>query len=304
MKVVLIDVGTNAVRYLLARKEKEQWTDEETGGFITGLGSQRDPDGNLSKRAMVATQQAVSYLLQQLRKKEPSRIMVMATEAVRSAKNGAEFVEMLTKAVGLPIRVLSGEEEAYLSFLGATSGLRMGFRGDSLFAVADVGGGSTEISFGRQGAPSQFLTFPVGSRVLTEKFLLSDPPEVVEKEKAIAYAQETLQAASPDLHRSEILVLAGGTACNLATLRLNLTRFEPQRIHGLPVRRETVDYWLNLLSSVPAEERKQVKGLEVGREKVILGGLILLKVVMDLAGKETALISARSVLHGALLSFF
>jgi exopolyphosphatase/guanosine-5'-triphosphate,3'-diphosphate pyrophosphatase len=85
-------------------------------------------------------------------------------------------------------------------------------------------------------------------------------------------------------------------------LRLQLKHFDPQRIHGLPIRPETVREWLERLSAMPANERRQVPGMEWGRENVIVAGLLLLLALMEVAGKETALLSARSVLHGVLLT--
>ncbi len=301
MRVALVDIGTNAVRYLISRRKGDDWTDEETGGLITRLGADAG-DGNLTVSAMNRTVQAVSDLVRRLRSKEPNRIFLFATEAVRSSKNGEALVQRVRAETGLPVRVLSEEEEATLSFIGATSGLTLGHRSDARFGVADVGGGSTEISVGTFGDPQQCLSYPIGSQTLTETFLRTDPPEPAEKEQAFRHARTVLAPARWLLQGSDILLLAGGTACNLAILRLNLTSFDPQRIHGLPIRWHLIDYWLTLLSSVPTEQRKQVKGLEPGRELVIVGGLILLQVILELAGRDTALISARSVLHGALYS--
>ncbi len=302
MLVGVLDIGTNAVRYLLAEKRNGEWTDLDIGGSITGLGRGLTERGELAPISMEATLGAVAAFKRRLRALGAQRLMVLATEAVRAASNGEVFLQQLEKATGVSVKVLSRDEEAQLSFIGATSGLRMGFLSGAKVAVADVGGGSSEFAVGKLRQPERWLSLPIGSRRLTEQFLTEDLPTEKQMDAAYRFAKEQLQPTAFLLRDAAMLLLTGGTAAQLGMLRLGLKRFDPSRIHGLPIRPETMREWLKRLALMPANERREVPGMEWGRESVIVAGLLLLLCVMEVAGKETALLSARSVLHGALLT--
>lgn len=302
MLTAVIDIGTNAVRYLLAERKGDEWIDVETGGAVTGLGRGLNERGELAPIAIEATLGAVSAFMRRLKSLGAQKFILLTTEAVRVASNSAIFVERLEKTVGVPPKILTTDEEATLAFIGATSGLKLRFQSDAVFAVADVGGGSTEVSIGRLGQPERWLSIPVGSRRLTEQFFWDDPPTSKQLDDCKKFALEQLQPAAFLLRRAKVLVLTGGTAAQLGVFRLNLRQFDASRIHGLPIRPNFVSEWLEKLSTMPAKERRQVPGMEWGRETVILAGLLLLLTVIELSGKDTALLSARSVMHGALLT--
>ncbi len=300
MRVAVIDIGTNAVRYLLAERKGDEWVDVEVGGSITGLGRGLVERGELAPIAIEATIGAVTAFMRRLKALDAQKFILLATEAVRAANNSAMFIERLEKATGLPLQILSADDEAKLTFIGATSGLKLRFHTDALFAVADVGGGSTEVSIGKLQRPERWLSVPVGSRRLTEQFLTEDPPTSKQLESCKQFALEQLQPASFLLRQATVMVLTGGTAAQLGIFRLNLRQFDAARIHGLPIRPDTVTEWLERLSKMPANERRQIPGMEWGRETVVIAGLILLLTIIELSGKDTALLSARSVMHGAL----
>lgn len=302
MLVAVLDVGTNAVRYLLAEKSDSEWKDLDIGGIVTGLGRGLTERKELSPVAMEATLGAVSAFARRLKASGAQKLIVLATEAVRAASNGEVFLQQLERTIGVSAKVLSRDEEAQLSFVGATSGLRMGFLSGATVAVADVGGGSSEFAVGKLQRPERWLSLPIGSMRLTEQFLTDDPPTGKQMDAAFRFAREQLQPAAFLLRDVAMLLLAGGTATQLGMLRLGLKRFDPSRIHALPIRPDTIREWLERLAAMSADERREVQGMERGRESVIVAGLLLLLCVMEVARKETALLSARSVLHGALLT--
>ncbi len=302
MRVAVIDIGTNAVRYLLAERKGNEWVDVEVGGSITGLGRGLVERGELAPIAIEATIGAVTAFLRRLKALDARNFVLLATESVRAASNSAIFIERLEKATGLPLQILSAEDEARLAFIGATSGLKLRFHTNAIFAVADVGGGSTEVSTGKLQQPERWVSIPIGSRRLTEQFLTDDPPTSKQLESCKQFALEQLQPAAFLLRQANVLVLTGGTAAQLGILRLNLRQFDPSKIHGLPIRPNIVNEWLEQLSQIPANERRQIQGMEWGRETVIIAGLILLLAIIELSGKDTSLLSARSVMHGALLA--
>lgn len=302
MRVAVLDIGTNAVRYLLAEREGNDWKDIEMGGVVTGLGRGLSERGELAPIAIEATLGAVQSFFRRFKREGITRSLVLATEAVRSASNSSVFLERLEQITGVPTIVLSPEEEAQLAFIGATSGLKLRFHSDALFAVADVGGGSTEVTIGRLQQPERWRSLPLGSRRLTEQFLTDDPPTSQQLQACQAFAEQHLREVAPMLQESTVLVLTGGTAAQLGVFRLNLRLFDAALIHGLPIRPETIQEWLDRLAPLSANERRQVPGMEWGRETVILAGLILLLALLKVSGKDTALLSARSVMHGALLT--
>lgn len=303
MYVAVIDVGTNAVRYLLAKRDGREWKDVDFGGVIVGLGRGLTIHGKLAPITVETTIGVVSNFVRRLKALGADKTFIVATEAVRKARNGTAFLRRIEEVTGVTPYLLTEGEEARFAFIGATSGLKFRSRHPVSFAVADVGGGSTEIAVGVQGRPHRWVSLPLGSRLVTESFFHDDPPTAEQLERAAHFLRRGWQPALSLLRDADVLLLSGGTACALGMLRLGLKNFDPDRIHGLPIRIEVLKEWLDRLAPMPVEERRKVLGMERGREQIIVAGLLIFKTLMELVPKGVTLISARAVLHGVLLAF-
>ena len=195
---------------------------------------------------------------------------VVMTSAVRDAANGAEFAAAVRDRYGLEGRTLSGDEEARLSFLGATAARP----GDGALLVIDIGGGSTEMVEGTSGEVDFHVSTQVGVVRHTERFLHSDPPAAGELDALARAARETIEAAVPAAvrERVEAAVAVAGTATQLAAIDLELDPYDRSRIEGHRLPRERLEALRDRLAAIPLAERRQITGLDPARAPTIVAG--------------------------------
>jgi exopolyphosphatase/guanosine-5'-triphosphate,3'-diphosphate pyrophosphatase len=226
-------------------------------------------------------------------------IAAVGTAALRNAANRQEFVER-AGAVGIDVRVISGEEEARLSFQAVR--LDPLWRHVERLLVVDIGGGSTEVIRGR-ARPDTRVSLPIGAVSLTEGILLADPPTIRQMDEAGAATRLALsgQAPSPGTWGA---VGVGGTLVNMAAVKLHLPAHDPERLHGTILSVADVELQVELYGGRTVEERKQIVGLEPARADVILGGaLVLLQVLCTLEFPGIA-VSCRGLRWGVLYEAF
>jgi exopolyphosphatase/guanosine-5'-triphosphate,3'-diphosphate pyrophosphatase len=212
---------------------------------------------------------------------------------VRDAENGEAFLGEVEWSYGFTTRLLDGVEEAAMMYEGVAAG--RGPLDDTL--IVDIGGGSTELVLGSDGAPGPATSLDVGCVRVTERFLGSDPPSRPELAAAAAYVRSLLPA-----YVARQAIGVAGTVTTLAALDLGLDEYDPRRIHGHRVSRESVDRELARLASMPLADRLQVRALEPGRAPVIVAGIIVLREIMDTYGFDEIEASERDILHGAAIA--
>jgi exopolyphosphatase/guanosine-5'-triphosphate,3'-diphosphate pyrophosphatase len=224
-----------------------------------------------------------------------SAIRVVATSAARDAKNREEFFGPAAELLGHELTLLSGEEEAELSFRGATSDLPAAL---APFVVMDIGGGSTEFARGVR-TPEASISLDIGSVRLTERCLQSDPPtrEQLERARELALDQLERAALAVDLRGAATWVGVAGTVTSIAALTLGLTEYDPGRTHGYALQREQVVGAFDRLAVLPAAERAALL-IQPQRAGIIVAGAAILAAIVERFGIETIRVSERDILDG------
>lgn len=307
MRVAAIDIGTVTSRLFIADVTPSGITTVRRESAITNLGEGVDATGVLSAEAIERTVSQVARYRQAIDENGPvDRVVALATSASRDARNAGEFVSRLHD-VGVELSVIPGQREAQLSFLGASND----FRGENLL-FADIGGGSTELVFGRSFAESADAlvpevsmaaahSFDIGCRRMTERFLAGDPPSQRELADAAAWARETLAPFFACGHTCDRLVAVAGTPTTVVAVRDALVPYDSSRVHGAVVTREEFDEVARRMWSLPLEQRMRVPGIQPKRANVFPAGAVILGAVMDLAGVDRFTASESDILMGIVL---
>ncbi|MDQ4026821.1 MAG: Ppx/GppA family phosphatase [Actinomycetota bacterium] len=298
MRVAAIDVGTNSTRLLVA---------EETGGgfrpldrrmVLTRLGEGVDARRRLAPKALKRTLATVADYAASCGEYEVERLRVTGTSAVRDAHNRDEFLDGVRMLTGQTPELLTGDEEARVTFLGAVSDLD----GDDCKLVVDIGGGSTELVLGRR-EPESVVSMDVGSVRMFEKHLFSDPPTASEIDSLRADVTGMLEIARPEVQvpAGTRLIGVAGTVTQLATLKAGLSSYQPEVTHHAVLSHGDVRLMARRLASLPYEKRARVKGLEPGRVDVIVAGAEILLSVMEVFDTAEMLVSERDILDGLVI---
>ena len=299
-----IDIGTVTCRLLIADVDEAGGIEELHRDYaICNLGVGVDKTGHLEPEAIERVATVVARFagtLTEMRQGEPISVRTCATSASRDADNAADFQERLAMFNLVP-EVIHGEEEAALSFSGATSA----FPGETL-AVADIGGGSTEIIAGRAGAvPDHAHSFNIGCRRVTERFFTQDPPAADDLARASAWVAEEfapyLNALRKGGFLSGRLIAVAGTATSIVSMREQMQVYDSKRVHGAVVTREDVNALICRIAPMALSERQCIVGLDPGRAPVILAGLLIMRELLHVAGIDSFTASERDILHGIIL---
>ncbi|MGI9117787.1 MAG: hypothetical protein ACR2JV_09180 [Gaiellales bacterium] len=301
MRVGVIDMGTNSTRLLLADVEGGEIRELDRVLTITRLGAHVDRDGRLAETAMGRTRKAVTGYVEQARAANCDVIFASATSAVRDSANGEAFMHALARDLGIPARVLSGDEEARATFRGVTSAQPS----EGTTAVIDVGGGSTEVVLGRDGEVLGAVSLQAGCVRMTERWLNEDavgPDRLTVAREEIDnlldrhLPPELLQPLDADP------IAVAGTATTLAAIELGLPGYDSERIHGQRVSRDAVATWIAKLAPLTADQRRAMHpAIEIGRAPLIIGGALVLLAVLDALQADAYVASERDILHGLAL---
>ena len=294
MRVGAVDLGTNSTRLLVADVEDGTVTEVVRRLAITRLGEGVDEAHELLPAAVARVHAVLDGYATKAADLGAEHVLAVATSAVRDASNGPAFLAGLESRYGWTTRLLAGDEEAETTFRGVTSG-RGALETGTL--LVDIGGGSTELLVGGPGGVSFAFSLQAGCVRLTERFLASDPPAPEQLEAAAAHVRTLLPALSADA-----AIGVAGTITTVAAIDLGLTEYDPVRIHGHRIGRDAVDRVLSDLAALPLAERERVRGLEPARAPVIVGGLVVLREVMERYALTEIEASERDILHGTALA--
>ena len=298
MRVGVVDLGTNTTRLLVADVVDGHVEEVARRLRITGLGQGVDARGRLLPLPIARVRNCLSDYRRELERLGAERTLAVATSAVRDAENGEAFLGEVEWSYGFTTRLLSGDEEALLTFRGATAG-----RQDcDPTLVVDIGGGSTEIVGGENGEVAFRVSLDIGSVRLTERFLPSDPPTGAELAECVRAVRSILGERLPEefvAQSHKVAIGVAGTVTTIAAIDLGLTDYDPDRVHGHWVAAETVAVELERLAALPLAERRRVTGLDPERAPVIVGGAVILRELLRYLGLRGLEASERDVLHGA-----
>ena len=301
-RVAVVDIGTNSTRLLVAEVQDGRVSAElERESTVTRLGQGVDRAGRLSEEAMERVYQTLErYDALIERHRAGSRVAVL-TSAVRDAANGREFADAVRERFHLAPHVLAGEDEARLTFLGATSERDADDTTPTL--VIDIGGGSTELVIGRGHEAGFHVSTQAGVVRQSERHIEHDPPSREELDALAADVRRTVEEAVPEARRAQARrgIAVAGTATSLAAIAQRLEPFDPTRTHGYQLSREEAGEILDRLARVGLEERKRTPGLHPDRAGTILAGAVILREVMALFGLSEVEVSEHDILRGAAL---
>ena len=318
MRVAAIDCGTNAIRLLIAdvpgmsdRTERSEGQEGMPGRLSLGLtdvarrmeivrlGEGVDRTGRLAPAAIERTRKALLGYAMEIAELGVTRVRMCATSASRDAANAADFTAMVRATLGADPEVITGDEEARLSFAGAVNGLTA----DRPYLVVDIGGGSTEFVVGDDEV-RHAVSVDIGCVRMTERHLHGDPPtpaEVAAAEQDITKAVDTaLRKVSG--HGTATLVGLAGSVTTVAALALHLPGYDAERIHHARIPYDDVaKVTFDLLGSTVAD-RRDLPVMHPGRADVIGAGALILRIIMERAGKTSVLASEHDILDGIALS--
>lgn len=295
MRVAAVDIGTNTVRLLVADLAAGRVTDVERRVEIVGLGRGVDATGVLGEEAMERTVGVLGWFDQAIRGHGVRRVRAVATSASRDALNSEDFFDRVEAVLGVRPDLLSGTEEADLTFRGAIAG--SGGGGSSL--VIDPGGGSTEFVYGSD-RPTAISSVDIGSVRLTERMLPERPASTERVEAAVAAVRELF--ASVDLPEvPDRVVGVAGTFTSLAAITLGLPEHDRALVHGTSLSLHALDLHVARLATMTVEETAAIPPLDPGRAPVILAGAIVAREAVRRSGREAVIVSESDLLDGVAL---
>ncbi len=295
-RVAAIDCGTNSIRLLVADLPPDggPLSDVTRRMEIVRLGQGVDRTGVLAPEAIERTRVALADYAAEIERLGAERVRVVATSASRDARNAADFRDMVCATLGVPPEVVTGDEEARLSFSGAVRGLP-----PARNLVVDIGGGSTEFVTG-VSTVDKAVSVDIGCVRLTERHLHTDPPapaEVAAATADIEAAVDRALAAVGGAGASRVVGLAGSVTTVVA-IALDLPRYEPERIHHAEVSTVDVARVADALLGMAHQQRLAIPVMHPGRADVIGAGALILRVILERAAAPAVVASEHDILDG------
>jgi exopolyphosphatase/guanosine-5'-triphosphate,3'-diphosphate pyrophosphatase len=298
-RVAVVDIGSNSTRLLVAEVEDGRVSELQRESIVTRLGEGVDTTGALGAEPQQRVFAALDSYAESIERHGATVRRVVMTSAVRDASNGTEFADTVRSRYGLEGSTLSGDEEARLSFLGATA-----TRDDSEpLLVIDIGGGSTEMIVGAGGAVDFHVSTQVGVVRHSERYLHGDPPERSELQALAADARSVIETSVPDEVRRSVrgAVAVAGTATQSAAIDLALDPYDAERVEGHELSAERIGELRDRLAALPLAERREVTGLDPERAPTIVAGTVVLLEVLGAFALTSVEVSERDILWGVAL---
>ena len=299
MRVAVVDVGTNSTRLLVADVRDGALTEIERLSTVTRLGQGVDASGRLGDEPIARTLAVVDRYRDRIDALGADAAVAVLTSAVRDAANGADLTGAVAER-GLEARTITGDEEAALTFRGATSERA----GREELVVIDIGGGSTELVTGHGPDVDFHVSMQAGVVRLGERHLHDDPPDPDEVASLVEDFRATLAAQLPDeVARSvQAAIAVAGTPTSAAAIELELDPYDPARVHGHVLELATLEEQLAFLAAMPLEQRREVTGLHPDRAPTIVAGVAMLMECVRAFGLERVEVSEHDILQGAALA--
>jgi exopolyphosphatase/guanosine-5'-triphosphate,3'-diphosphate pyrophosphatase len=286
VRVAAVDLGTNSTRLLVADISNGSVDEIARRLQITRLGEGVDERHRLLPLPISRVRNCLSEFRRELESLGAERTLAIATSAFRDAENGEAFLGEIEWSYGFETQLLTGHEEALLTFRGVTAGREV----ENGTLIVDVGGGSTELVLGGPGGVSFHTSLDLGCVRMTERY--GDDLEACAAQ---------VRSALPDLEPRSAIGVAG-TVTALAALDLGLVEYDAEQVHGHVLSREAVEEQLERLAALPLEERRRVPGLEPERAPVIVAGAVIVREVLARYGLDSLEASERDILDGAALA--
>lgn len=298
----IVDIGTNSIKFCLAEGTG-------AGGYkvvkdvndIARLGEGLKDTGRIGAEALERNARSVANFVGEAKAAGADEIVAVGTMALRVAENAADFIARVKELCGVELRVLTGEEEAQLSYVAVMSGIEGAAEADLM--TMDTGGGSTEFVFGKAGRLVRKFSLNVGAVRFTEQYLAEMPVaanKLAEAQAAIAKELTDGGVAGP----VAFLVGMGGTVTSMASVKHQMAQYDPDVIQGSTLSLDDVNAQIADYAAKTLEQRREIVGLQPKRADVILAGACIVKAVLELTGAREMTVSDRSLRHGLLFQLF
>jgi len=296
MRVGVIDCGTNSIRLLIADIDGNNFREVTRQMQVVRLGQGVDETNQFHPDALERTFAAVDLYAAELARRGVEKIRFCATSATRDATNRNIFIEGVKERLGIEPEVISGDEEARLSFAGATREFN---RTDGPFLVVDIGGGSTEFVLGTDTVESA-ISANIGCVRMSERHFRNDPPTADEVSIARSDIQNAIDIAyaSVDIKSGKTLVCVAGTATTVAAAALNLPEYDRHAIHLSRISADQVHEVSNNFLSMTRDERAALGYMHPGRVDVITAGSLVLSKILKATGATEFVASENDILDG------
>jgi exopolyphosphatase/guanosine-5'-triphosphate,3'-diphosphate pyrophosphatase len=307
VRIAVIDVGTNTTRLYIADVDAGAITGEITRrSTVTRLGAGVDASGLLSQDALEREYAALAEYRAALDASPVDRAVAVMTSAVRDAANGRDLANAISTSFGIEAHILSGDEEARMTYLGATSDLDRGrYDATHPILVVDIGGGSTEVVLGHAEHIDFHVSTQAGVVRQADRHITHDPPTEAELDATAADVRAILEAGIPLERRAGVAraLAVAGTPTTLAAIAQQLEPYDPERVHGYIVTAGQRDEIFARLRTLSLAELQQVPGLHPARASVLLPGIVILTEVMKLFSLDAVEASEHDILRGAALAY-
>ena len=300
-RYAVIDVGTNSIKFHIAERIADgPMLKVVDRAEMTRLGEGLKEGGEIGPDAIERTATAIGDMVAEAKQNGALAIAAVGTAGLRMARNGSSVIETIRARTGVPIEVISGEEEGRLAYLAVKAGLGVP---EGSIVVFDTGGGSSQFTFGSGSRVDERFSLNVGAVRYTERFGLDNvvSPEVLSDAlAAIAVDLSRIDGRSPP----DVLVAMGGAITNIAAVKHCLKTYDPDIVQGSILDRAEIDRQIELYRSRNKAERLSIVGLQPKRADVILAGVCIVRTVMDKLGQNALRVSDRGLRHGLVLERF
>lgn len=302
MRFAAVDMGSNSTRLLIADLDDSgHLTEIARRSTVTRLGHAVDATGRLDPAAIERFNDELTVIRGLLDEHHVERAVGVMTSAVRDAEDGPQLMATVRERFAIEAMVIPGQQEAALTYLGATSGRAPS---DRPVAVVDVGGGSTEFVIGHDSTFDFSVSVQAGVVRQSERHIRHDPPEHAEIHAMAEESARIFREAVPDDARRDVgsVIAVAGTATSCASMLLELDEYDMERVHGFRLQLAEIDTLLARLALMDDEERSAVRGLQPNRAPTIVAGCVLLAEALRTFGVDECEVSEHDILRGVIIA--
>ena len=294
MKIGAIDIGTNSMRLLIADYNDNKIENRKKYINTTRIGQGVDQDGYITNEALERNLKALKEFSDKCNEEKCEKVYCMGTSALRDSKNGQDFINEAKKLTNIDVKIICGEEESNLGFMGVLEGTEGDKKEDIL--VIDIGGGSTEFVVGNEEGIKFCKSENVGALRMTEKFITTDPISDEEFSSMTNFIEDTI---SSTINKSKLIGI-GGAITSLSAMNQQLEVYSMEKVHNSVVTKKDLEKILQNLKIMTLNDKKALKGLQPKRADIIPAGVKILHIVMEKLEIEKIMISEYDNLEGLM----
>ena len=300
MKIGAIDIGTNSMRLLIADYNNNKIENRKKYINTTRIGQGVDQDGYITNEALERNLKALKEFSDKCNEEKCEKVYCMGTSALRDSKNGQDFINKAKKLTNIDVKIICGEEESNLGFMGVLEGTEGDKKEDIL--VIDIGGGSTEFVVGNEDGIKFCKSENVGALRMTEKFITTDPISDEEFNSMTSFIEDVISSTINKLETMNIskLVGIGGAITSLSAINQQLEVYSMEKVHNSVVRKKDLEKILQNLKIMTLNDKKTLKGLQPKRADIITAGVKILHIIMEKLEIEKIMISEYDNLEGLM----